>query len=104
MSDYQDKKPSGKEFFLEMTEWQQTFDAIPDFILVIDNHHKIMMANRSLAIKLGTDRENLMGRHCYEVIHNMDKAADYCPCIQPDSPLSSQRPFSKRTNTIVARS
>ena len=91
MSDFEDKNSSGKEFFVEISEWQQTFDAIPDFILVIDNHHKIMMANRSLALKLEIDRKALLGRHCYEVIHNMDKAADYCPCIQPDSIDIEQR-------------
>jgi len=90
MSDLKNKKSSGIKFFEEITEWQQTFDAIPDIIIVIDNHHKIVMANRSLALKLGIDREALLGKPCYEVIHNLDKAPGYCPCIQSDSTETEQ--------------
>jgi diguanylate cyclase (GGDEF)-like protein/PAS domain S-box-containing protein len=90
MSDFQDNKSSGKAFFEEITEWQQTFDAIPDIIIVIDNHHKIVMANRSLTLKLGIDSEALLGKPCYEIIHNLDKAPGYCPCIQSDSTETEQ--------------
>jgi len=90
MSDLEDNKSSGKKFFEEIAEWQQTFDAIPDIILVIDNHHKILMANRSLALKLGIALQALLGKPCYEVIHNLDKAPEYCPCIQSDSTATEQ--------------
>ena len=49
MNDYQDNNSSGKEFFKDITEWQQTLDAIPDLILVIDTQNKIVMTNRALS-------------------------------------------------------
>lgn len=60
-------------------EWEQTFDAIPDIILVIDNEYKIVKANRALADKLGVKRESLIGKHCYDVIHGAETPLSYCP-------------------------
>ena len=60
-------------------EWEQTFDAIPDIILVIDNGHKIIKANRALADKLGVKRESLIGKQCYDVIHGSKEPPPYCP-------------------------
>ena len=61
--------PHSRQFeHLEL--WHQTFDAIPDIILVTDNDMRIIMANRMLAEKLGVDRESLIGQYCYKVMHN----------------------------------
>jgi len=60
-------------------DWEQTFDAIPDIILVVDNEHKIIKANRALADKMGVKRESLTGRHCYDVIHGTKEPPQYCP-------------------------
>jgi diguanylate cyclase (GGDEF)-like protein/PAS domain S-box-containing protein len=60
-------------------EWEQTFDAIPDIILVVDNEQKIIKANKALADKLGVKRESLTGRHCYDVIHGSKEPPPYCP-------------------------
>ena len=60
-------------------EWEQTFDGIPDIILVIDNGHKIIKANRALADKLGVKRESLIGKQCYDVIHGSKEPPSYCP-------------------------
>jgi diguanylate cyclase (GGDEF)-like protein/PAS domain S-box-containing protein len=60
-------------------EWEQTFDAIPDIILVIDNEHKIIKANMALADKLGVKRDSLIGKYCYDVIHGSKEPPPYCP-------------------------
>jgi diguanylate cyclase (GGDEF)-like protein/PAS domain S-box-containing protein len=60
-------------------EWEQTFDAIPDIILVIDNEYKIVRANRALADKLGVKRESLIGKQCHNVIHGTENLPSYCP-------------------------
>ena len=60
-------------------DWEQTFDAIPDIILVVDNEHKIIKANRALADKMGVKRESLTGRYCYDVVHGSKEPPPYCP-------------------------
>ena len=48
---------------------EETFDAVPDLIFVLDRQHRIVRANRAAAERLKCDRASLLGRPCYEVIH-----------------------------------
>ena len=59
-------------------EWEKTFDTIPDLILVIDNEHKILKANRALAEKTGMKKEELIGKYCYEIMHGTNKIPLHC--------------------------
>ena len=38
-------------------EWERTFDAVPDLIAILDEHHRIVRANRSMAQVLGQNRK-----------------------------------------------
>jgi formate hydrogenlyase transcriptional activator len=58
---------------------EDTFDAVPDLIFVMDNQHRVIRANRSAAKRLGMALEDLLGRPCHEVIHGTPSPPDYCP-------------------------
>lgn len=60
-------------------EWERTFDAIPDLVSIVDNEHKIVRANQALARKLGTSVNDLIGRTCYDLVHNLDAPPEFCP-------------------------
>ncbi|MBI5099713.1 MAG: PAS domain-containing protein [Nitrospirae bacterium] len=60
-------------------EWEQTFDAIPDIVVIIDSQLRIIKANRKLAEKLGVKRDDLIGKFCYNVIHGTEEPPSYCP-------------------------
>ena len=60
-------------------EWEQTFDAVPDMISIIDKNHTILRVNRAMAERCGAKPEELIGRACYEVMHNMVEPPSYCP-------------------------
>ncbi len=60
-------------------EWEQTFDAIPDIVAVIDNQFRILRANKALAIRLGVDRESLIGTQCHKTLCGMDEPLPNCP-------------------------
>ncbi len=60
-------------------EWEQTFDAIPDVVAVIDNQFIIRRANKSLAARLGVAREDLIGTHCHDSICGLEQPAATCP-------------------------
>ncbi|HDH53608.1 MAG TPA: PAS domain S-box protein [Nitrospirae bacterium] len=68
-----------KNLIEEITEWEHTFDAIPDIILVIDNQYKIIKANKSAAEKLRHKRSDLIGNLCYKIFHKTDEPPSYCP-------------------------
>jgi PAS domain S-box-containing protein len=61
------------------TEWERTFDAVPDLISIVDTDHRIVRVNKALADKLGKTYDDIVGTHCYETVHNSDKRHIICP-------------------------
>lgn len=58
---------------------EDTFDAFPDLIFVMDNQHRVVRANRAAFGRLGASMEDVLGRPCYEVIHGTTAPPDFCP-------------------------
>ena len=60
-------------------EWERTFDAITDPIMIVDTEHRIVKANKAMVVKLGflpADTDRLI---CYEIFHGTDKPPPFCP-------------------------
>jgi len=72
------RKKADELIRLGKEEWEQTFDAMPDMVAVIDNQHVIRRANKALAAKLGVTWNELIGRHCYKAICGSDKQSSKC--------------------------
>jgi len=60
--------------------WQSTFDAMADWVAVIDRNHRIVQANR--AIQEAFAGRNVVGSLCYEVVHGADAPPPNCPTCQ----------------------
>lgn len=65
-------------------DWEDTFDAITDMVMLLDNDHRILRANRAAANLLATTKENLIGQKCYEVVHKQRRPIDGCPLMRTD--------------------
>ena len=63
-------------------EWEQTFDAVPDLISIIDVNHTIIRVNKAMADRCGLGLEQFSGRKCYEVMHGMQSPPHYCPHVK----------------------
>jgi len=61
---------------------EETFDAVPDLIFVLDSQHRIVRANRAAAERVGCTREDLLGRRCHEVVHGTVAPLEQCPHTQ----------------------
>jgi PAS domain S-box-containing protein len=59
--------------------WEVTFDALPDLISLIDSNHNIMKVNLAMAQALDMKPEELVGKKCFELVHNTDEPPSYCP-------------------------
>ncbi|MCJ7604178.1 MAG: response regulator [Desulfobulbaceae bacterium] len=59
--------------------WRSTFDAIPDFVSVHDLERRLLRVNKALAEHLGMRPEELIGKKCYEVLHNLTHPWPECP-------------------------
>ena len=93
MSNVQNKKSPGENFFKDITEWQQTFDAIPDLILVINKKNKIVMVNKAVEKKFSLKRNDIIGKTCYSILHCSDKPPSFCP--HPKSLKTGEGQFSE---------
>lgn len=60
-------------------EWESTFDAVSDLIMILDNEHRIVRANKATLDKLGTTAQNLIGRFCFQTVHGLDAPPPTCP-------------------------
>ncbi len=56
-------------------------NGIVDHMMVIDLNYRIVEVNRALLQMVGLKREEVVGRHCYEVSHHLK-----VPCTLPDHP------------------
>jgi PAS domain S-box-containing protein len=60
-------------------EWEQTFEAVPDLIAILDTDYKVVRANKAMADKFGVTPEECVGLACYNVVHGMDEPPSFCP-------------------------
>jgi PAS domain S-box-containing protein len=61
-------------------EWEATFNAVFEPISIQSKDFRIIRANRSYAETFGIQPEELVGRFCYEVVHDAHEPCPACPC------------------------
>ncbi len=62
------------------TQWQNTFDAIEDLVVIIDKNFRVLRANQAVANAF-PDTE-VQGVHCYELFHGLDSPLPSCASCQ----------------------
>ena len=63
-------------------EWETTFDAVPDLLMILDSEHNILRANKAQHERLAASQGELIGRKCYEAVHGSDQPPDFCPHVK----------------------
>ena len=63
-------------------EWERTFDAITESIMILDTHHTIVKANKAMADKLGVTPLEAQGLTCYKAVHGLEEPHPTCPHSQ----------------------
>ena len=61
----------------ETNLWDSTFNAVEDAISIIDSNQRIVRYNK--AMQTFSENENLIGMHCYRVIHGTEYPHSKCP-------------------------
>jgi PAS domain S-box-containing protein len=59
-------------------EWRRVFDAMSDFIVLIDRQYRVVKVNKALADRLRVGADELVGLKCYKSIHGTDEPPDFC--------------------------
>jgi len=78
----QDRKKINEAVSRGKREWEQTFDAVPDLIAIIDTHHTLIRVNRAMADRCGFAPDEMVGRKCFEVVHGFSKPLPFCSHIK----------------------
>jgi PAS domain S-box-containing protein len=60
-------------------ELNRVFDAIPDMMFIIDMDNRIVRVNKRTCEFLKKKPNDLLGKHCFEVMHGTDKRWRSCP-------------------------
>lgn len=60
-------------------DWHNTFDAITDFVSILDKDFRIVRVNRAMADFLKQSPENLIGQYCYKLMHGRTAPWEGCP-------------------------
>jgi PAS domain S-box-containing protein len=76
-------------------DWENTFDAITDMVMLLDSEHRIIRANMATAKTLGITKENLVNKKCYEVVHGQSQPIERCPLVRTLKTLKAH------TNEII---
>lgn len=76
--DITERKRVEREIVRAKEEWEKTFDAVPDLIMILDLDHRIVRANRAMAARLGAVPEDLAGRACFQVVHGTQCPPGFC--------------------------
>jgi PAS domain S-box-containing protein len=60
-------------------EWERTFDAASELIMILDREYRIVRANIAMAEKVGLTPQALIGQTCYTCFHGTQKPPPFCP-------------------------
>jgi PAS domain S-box-containing protein len=77
--DITERKKIEAQIIRAKREWELTFDAVPDLIMIIDREHRILRANRATGERLGVKLDQLVGLNCYRAFHGTEEPPAFCP-------------------------
>jgi len=63
-------------------EWQETFDAIPDLVMILDKEFRIIRINAAVGSYFGLPKEEIIGAHCHMLMHGTEEPVDFCPFVK----------------------
>ena len=63
-------------------EWRTTFDSITDLVSICDKDFKLIRVNKVFADAFKMKPMELIGKHCYEMLHGTNELMPNCPYKQ----------------------
>lgn len=77
--DITERKHAERQLIRAKEEWERTFDAITDPIMIVDTNHTVITANRAMAGKLGVSPSSAEGLTCFKALHCSGEPPSFCP-------------------------
>jgi len=64
-----------------MREWENTFNAVTDPIVLIDREYRILRCNRAVESFVGKSQERIQGDKCYRILWEEEEPCKGCPLL-----------------------
>lgn len=72
------------------TEWQITFDAINAALWILDRDFHIVRANRTARQMFQLTESEMIGKHCWGIVHGTEKPIPECPIVRSKNSLQRE--------------
>jgi two-component system, cell cycle sensor histidine kinase and response regulator CckA len=82
MLDITDRRRAEEKVAAAARNWQTTFDAVQDAIWMLDERGRIERCNAATARHFGLDSSQVLGRHCWEIVHGTTEPIPECPLLR----------------------
>lgn len=73
-----EQKANGTPWTLELRV-EKTLDSLPFNVLLLDQDHRIVWANKTVSQILGLQTADIVGNQCFKIVHGREKVLDNCP-------------------------
>jgi len=77
--DITERKRAEEALQVAATEWRTTFNAVTDGICILDEEQKIHRCNNAMLQLLNKDINQIIGSHCWEIVHGTTEPIPECP-------------------------
>lgn len=58
---------------------QTVLDSLPFYVMIIDEKHEILLANKVIENQFNLKKEEVIGGYCPKIIHGLDTEFEHCP-------------------------
>ena len=90
MEDITDVRGSENALKAASKQWQDTFNAMSESLAILDLDCRIIQCNKALCTLVGKPENEIIGRACWEIIHDSKHPVDTCPCAKVKGGLSRE--------------
>ena len=77
--DITDRKQAEEDIRRAAEEWRTTFDSITDSVFICDKDFTLIRVNKAFADAVKMKPEELIGKPCYEIVHETNEPLPNCP-------------------------
>ncbi|MBW1861366.1 MAG: response regulator [Deltaproteobacteria bacterium] len=76
------RRRADEALYVSALSWKTTFDAITDSVSIIDVEGKILQCNKATANFLGKPINEIVGKTCWELVHDTSEPIKGCPVVR----------------------
>lgn len=90
VEDITEKKQKEEELARLAKQWGIVFEAVKDAIWILDRDSVIIKLNSSSEHLFNLTSDELLGKHCWEIVHGTDSPIPECPIIKAQKSLKRE--------------